>query len=119
MSDPHADPAAAVPGHADDHHVGHISDKTFMKVFVGLLIFTALTFTANQVIGPEAATLAFIIIGGIAICKALLVVVFFMHLKIDWRRVIMFLVPTMILAPLMVIVLWPDIVSAWRVAVTP
>jgi cytochrome c oxidase subunit 4 len=118
MSDPHATPEAADHGH-DDHHEGHISDKTFMKVFIGLMIFTALTFTANQVLGPGSATLAFVIIGGIAICKALLVVTFFMHLKIDWKKIIVFIVPTMILAPLMVIVLWPDIVLAWRLAATP
>jgi len=51
--------------------------------------------------------------------KFLLVVLFFMHLKIDWKKVIVFIVPTMILAPLMVIVLWPDVVLAWRTIAAP
>ena len=119
MTDPHAAPAAAEHGSADDHHEGHISDNTFMKVFIGLMIFTAATFATNQFLGSRAAELAFVIIGGIAICKALLVVIFFMHLKIDWKKVIVFIVPTMILAPLMVIVLWPDVVLAWRTIAAP
>src|SRR5215813_4829941 len=121
MTDPHAAPAspAAPDAGQDDHHEGHISDNTFMKVFIGLMIFTAATFATNQILGSRAAGVAFVIIGGIAICKALLVVLFFMHLKIDWKKVIVFIVPTMILAPLMVIVLWPDVVLAWRTVTGP
>src|SRR5712691_12318245 len=74
MSDPHADLAPA--DHAHDDHAGHISDKTFLKVFIGLMIFTAATFATNQILGARAAVLSFIIIGGIAICKALLVIAF-------------------------------------------
>jgi cytochrome c oxidase subunit 4 len=115
MSDPHAAPAGDDHSH-DGAHVGHISDSTFMKVFIGLLIFTAVSFLTNQVLGSSSPAMSFIIIGAVAVCKALLVVTFFMHLKFDWKRIIMFVVPTMILAPLIVIVLWPDIVSAWRLA---
>jgi caa(3)-type oxidase subunit IV len=114
MSEPHTDHA----DHAHDAHAheGHISDKTFIKVFVGLLIFTAISFLANQLLGAKFAVVSFLIIGTVAVCKAFLVVVFFMHLKIDWRKVFMFLVPICILAPMMIIVLWPDIVLAWRLA---
>jgi caa(3)-type oxidase subunit IV len=106
-------------GHDEHAHEEHITDKTFFKVFVALFVFTTISFVVNQLFGRDAAALAFIIIMAVAVCKATLVVMFFMHLKIDWRKVFVFIVPTMILAPLIVIVLWPDIVLAWRLAPTP
>ena len=113
MSDPHA-PATTGTTHAGDHgHEGHISDQTFIKVFVVLLICTATSFAVNQLIGHHSAVTNFILILAVAIVKAVLVVTFFMHLKIDWRKVFVFIVPTMILAPIIIIVLWPDIVLAW------
>jgi caa(3)-type oxidase subunit IV len=98
-----------------EHHEAHISDKAFLRVFGGLLVLTALTFAANQFLGEKWKIAAFLIIGTIAIGKALLVVVYFMHLVLDWKKLFLFIVPVMILAPLIVIVLWPDIVLAWRV----
>jgi len=118
MSEPHTTPHADA-SHAEHAHEEHISDKTFLKVFVALFVFTTFSFLANQLFGRSAVVLAFIIIMGIAVCKAALVVMYFMHLKIDWRKVFVFVVPTLILAPLIVIVLWPDIVLAWRLAPMP
>ena len=119
MTDPvHHDPHAADAAHAE-HHEAHISDKTFLRVFGFLLVLTAATFAANQFLGEKWKIVAFIIIGSIAIGKALFVVVFFMHLLLDWKKLFLFIVPVMILAPLIVIVLWPDIVLAWRLADMP
>jgi caa(3)-type oxidase subunit IV len=118
MSDPHGAPSAET-GHAEHEHNEHITDKTFFRVFLVLFVCTALSFITNQALGHESAIANFIIIIAIAICKAALVVLFFMHLKIDWRKVFVFVVPTMILAPLIVIVLWPDIVLAWRLVTPP
>lgn len=125
MSDPHASHQAhgqSDPGHADhghDGHEGHISDKTFIKVFGALLICTAVSFATNQIFGAGSPAANFAIIAMVAIVKALLVVTFFMHLKIDWRKLFVFIVPAMILAPLIIIVLWPDLVLAWRTAPLP
>ena len=114
MTDPaHPDVHATDAAHAE-HHEAHIPDKVFLMVFGGLLILTAATFAANQFLGETAKLVAFIIIGCIAVVKALLVIVFFMHLVLDWKKLFLFIVPVMILAPLIVIVLWPDIVLAWR-----
>ncbi|HEV3144810.1 MAG TPA: cytochrome C oxidase subunit IV family protein [Gemmataceae bacterium] len=114
MTEPaHPDTHALDAAHAE-HHEAHISDKTFLKVFGFLLCLTAATFAANQFLGERAKFAAFIIIAIIAICKALLVVVYFMHLVLDIKKVYLFIVPVMILAPVIVIVLWPDIVLAWR-----
>jgi caa(3)-type oxidase subunit IV len=122
MSEPsHA--AGAVTGHTVHHDAGpdhgheeHIPDSTFIKVFGALLVFTAISFAANQVFGAKNPIVNFIIIGLVACCKAFLVMYFFMHLKIDWRKVFVFLIPICILAPMVIIVLWPDMVLAWRLA---
>src|SRR5437763_14063036 len=118
MSDPHApaglsDPSHPPAAHPTGHSEGHISDQTFMKVFGALLVFTAASFTINQLVGSGSPVVNFILILGVAVVKATLVVTFFMHLKIDWRKVFVFIVPTMILAPIVLVVLWPDIVLAW------
>ena len=118
MSDPHAAPAAATHDAAhDDHahgHGGHIPDSVFLKVFGILLVCTAISFAANQIFGAKQAVVNFIVIAAVACFKAFLVMYFFMHLKIDWRKVFVFLIPICILAPMVIIVLWPDIVLAWR-----
>lgn len=113
MADTHAEPGHAEAGH-DEHHNGHISDKTFIKVFGALLVCTAISFAVNQLVGSGSPAINFAIIGLVATLKAILVMVFFMHLLIDWKKLFFFIVPVMILAPLIVIVLWPDIVQAWR-----
>jgi caa(3)-type oxidase subunit IV len=51
---------------------------------------------------------------GVAICKAVLVAMFFMHLKFDWARLYFMIIPVMILGTMMVVVLLPDIVLAWH-----
>jgi cytochrome c oxidase subunit 4 len=110
--------AHGADAHAHDgEHEAHISDKTFMKVFGGLLVFTVISFLANQILGLGMAS--FTIIGLVAICKAFLVVWFFMHLKLDFKLLYIFIIPVMILAPLIVIVLWPDIVLTWRYGPMP
>jgi cytochrome c oxidase subunit IV len=46
--------------------------------------------------------------------KALLVVAIFMHLKWDWGRLYFMIIPAMILAPMLVFALLPDIVLYWK-----
>ncbi len=106
-----------VHGQAHDHeHEQHIPDSTFIKVFGALLVFTAISFAANQIFAAKNPVVNFLIIGFVACCKAFLVMYFFMHLKIDWRKVFVFLIPICILAPMVIVVLWPDMVLAWRLA---
>jgi caa(3)-type oxidase subunit IV len=49
----------------------------------------------------------------VAVCKAVLVGMFFMHLKYDWGKLYFIIVPISILGLMMMIVLLPDIVLAW------
>jgi caa(3)-type oxidase subunit IV len=115
MSDMHAPAAERAQDDAHAHaHEGHIADSTFMKVFGVLLVCTGISFAANQILGAKSPVANFIIIGAVACFKAFLVMYIFMHLKLDWRKVFVFLIPICILAPMVIIVLWPDIVLAWR-----
>lgn len=116
MSDTHAETTVHSDAAHDHAHEEHISDKTFAKVFGVLLVCTTGSFLTNQIFGHHAPVVNFTLIALISILKATLVVAFFMHLKIDWRKVFVFLVPICILAPMVIIVWWPDMVLAWRLA---
>lgn len=105
--------SATTDTHAEHHGP---STQSFLAVFGALVIFTALSFVANTAARSEAITVqtSFILILGIAVLKALLVAAWFMHLRWDWPRVYIMIVPALILGPLLVIVLLPDIVLAWK-----
>jgi caa(3)-type oxidase subunit IV len=62
-------------------------------------------------IGTQAG---FALILGVAVCKAVLVAMFFMHLKMDWFRLYFMIVPVLILATMMIVVFLPDMVLAWH-----
>ncbi len=110
---------APAEGHADAHHGPNIG--SYLAVFGALAICTLISFVANLAARQEppviSAHTSFLIIMGVAVIKAILVAMIFMHLKWDWKRVYIMIVPALILAPLLVIVLLPDIVLAWRVGV--
>jgi cytochrome c oxidase subunit 4 len=57
---------------------------------------------------------SFALILGVAVVKATLVGMYFMHLKLDWGRLYFLIVPAFILGTMMMIVLMPDIVLGWR-----
>ena len=54
------------------------------------------------------------IIMGVAVCKATLVCMFFMHLKYEWSKLYFLIVPVGILAVMMIIVFMPDGVVGWH-----
>jgi caa(3)-type oxidase subunit IV len=90
--------------------------KTYFLIFGALAVCTAISFLVNegerhQLIG---AYVGFAMIFAVAVCKAVLVGMFFMHLKLDWTRLYFVIVPVMILAVMLLMVLLPDIVLAWR-----
>src|SRR5207302_1467315 len=102
--------------HAGAHASHGPTVTTYLVIGVALSVFTAVSFAVNYQVthnglAPEAG---FTIILAVAIVKATLVGAYFMHLKYDWRLVYFMLVPAFILGPMMMIVLLPDIVLAWR-----
>lgn len=97
--------------HSPEQHGSH-SIKPYLVIFGALVVFTAISFVVNAALGRNYTS--FVIILGVAICKAVLVGLFFMHLKLDWGRLYFMIVPVMVLGALLVVVLLPDIVLAWH-----
>jgi caa(3)-type oxidase subunit IV len=97
---------------------GHANSgiKPYLVIFGALSIFTAVSFFVNYMVraGSLQAGTGFTLILGVAVVKAILVAMFFMHLKFDWGRLYFMIVPVLILGTMMVIVLLPDIVLAWH-----
>jgi len=124
MSETHGSESSAgasAAGHdAHDHHDGP-SMQTYYVIFGALLAFTVVSFIANTLAnaGVISHVTSFIIILGVAFCKATLVAMYFMHLVVDWNKVFIMIVPALILGPMLMIVLLPDIVLAWWNAVIP
>jgi cytochrome c oxidase subunit 4 len=111
----HADAAAA--GHHDGggHH-GNLF-KIYMIVAIVLAVATASSFLFNWLgrpveYGGAAAIsrfVAFALILTVAIVKATLVGMYFMHLKWDWKLLYFLIIPAFILGAMMMVVFMPDI----------
>jgi cytochrome c oxidase subunit IV len=88
MSAPRGAPAArphAAGGHADAHEGSHVVGVgLYLLVFLALLVLTAVTvWSARHDFGALNTPLAL----GIAVLKAVLVILFFMHVKYSSRLV--------------------------------
>jgi cytochrome c oxidase subunit 4 len=103
-----------VPDAPGAHHGPGV--KAYLVIFTALALFTLVSFVANYYARKDVIThvQSFVIVLGVAIVKACLVGAYFMHLVLDWRRLYYLLVPAFILGTMMIIVLLPDIVLAWR-----
>jgi caa(3)-type oxidase subunit IV len=89
-------------------HVGP-TFNAYLVIFGALAVFTLLSFLVNLLFGQHNFTGAAIIMI-VAVCKALLVALYFMHLKFDWRKLYYIVTPLMILTVMMIVVLLPDFV---------
>jgi cytochrome c oxidase subunit 4 len=94
--------------HSEDHGP---SVQAYLVVFAALSVFTAISFVVNATVGRN--TTGLVIILGVAVCKALLVGAYFMHLVVDWKKLYYLIFPAFILGAMMITVLLPDIVLAW------
>jgi heme/copper-type cytochrome/quinol oxidase subunit 4 len=105
------------PGHATTDDAAHdMRVNAYITVFIALSVFTALSFIFNHAANKEwiSRHVSFVLILGVAVIKAVLVGLIFMHLKFDWGKVYFIIVPIFILGVLMMVVLMPDIVIAWQ-----
>jgi caa(3)-type oxidase subunit IV len=96
-------------------HEGH-SATPYYVVGAALGGFTAVSFVVNSMVYAHALTAmqGFFIILTVAVIKAALVVIYFMHLKQDYRKVGFLIVPALVLGCMMMFVLMPDTVQAWH-----
>ena len=98
---------------ADTHDSAHHGPgfQAYLVVFGALSIFTAISFLVNATVGRN--TTGLMIILAVAVVKAILVGLYFMHLVVDWGRLYYLIFPTFILAAMFITVLMPDIVLGW------
>ena len=102
------------------HSGGHAGPNValYLTVGIALSVFTALSFLFNYLAHDDVHVISkntsFVLILGVAVCKAVLVGMFFMHLKYDWFKLYFMIVPAFILGAMMMFVLLPDIVLAWH-----
>src|SRR5438874_12947373 len=101
--------------HAGEHAHGPPTVLPYLVIFGALSIFTAVSFLVNYFVrgGHISAGTGFVIILGVAVVKALLVATYFMHLKWDWGRLYFLIIPALVLAPMLVFALLPDLVIYW------
>lgn len=103
---------------AEEHAAAHADAHAgpdfalYLKVFGVLVVCTALSFVVNWTLGQNAGSMMVIMI--VALIKAVLVAMIFMHLKFDWSKLYFVVIPVLILAVMMLIVLLPDVVLAWQ-----
>jgi caa(3)-type oxidase subunit IV len=99
---------------AHDPHAHHGPNvMAYFAVFGALAVCTALSFLVNKFFPPPNMTGAGIIMV-VAVIKAVLVAMIFMHLKWDWGRLYFLIFPVFILATMMMVVLLPDLFYAWK-----
>src|SRR3974377_2467064 len=101
---------------SDDHDAPQHHGPTlqiYLVIFGALSVFTLVSFVVNAILGIGSPT-GMAIIMGVAVCKATLVGMFFMHLKYEWMKLYFLIVPVFILAVMMMIALWPDGVAGWH-----
>lgn len=95
------------PQSSHDAHAGP-DFLTYIYIFLALSVCTVMSFVFYGVLGQGMTSASIIML--IAVIKALLVALIFMHLKFDWSRVYFLIVPALILGLMMMMVLLPDIV---------
>lgn len=94
--------------HAHDDHEFHSHFKLYLTVFAALCGFTIISIVADLVHIPNRAALVGIVLA-VAVCKALCVMLIFMHLKFERAWKYLLLAPTVILACTIPFALAPDI----------
>ena len=111
MAEPH-------PSHPAEpaHDPAGPSFQLYLVIFGALCVFTALSFLFNMLAHLDVIThmTSVTLIVLVAVVKALCVAAIFMHLKFDWGKLFVIIIPVSIMAVMMVIVLLPDIVLGWH-----
>jgi len=97
-------------GTSHDHDHSHGSVRTYMLVFLGLIVLTAISFwLGNSSLKETMPASAWAGMMAVSSGKALLVILFFMHLKweANWKYVLT--IPAMMMSVFLVCMLIPDV----------
>ena len=87
----------------DDAYTDHHVEPNYIAVFVALFVFTLIEVGMTYLPIPQIATVIFLI--ALAIVKAALVALFFMHLKFDSRLLTPIFVVPLSLGTVLIIIL--------------
>ena len=100
--------------HPGEHHGPNV--RAYFLVFGALCVFTLVSFVINEFVRHDVmgAYTGMGIIMAVAVVKATLVGLIFMHLKWEWAKLYFIIVPVAILCVMMIIVLMPDGVVGWH-----
>jgi cytochrome c oxidase subunit IV len=101
----------AAGSHAAGHHEQHGSYATYISVFVALLVLTAISLIVgnSQVLREKTPRIMWAAMMAVSTAKAMLVILFFMHLKweANWKYVLT--IPASIMSVFLVLMLIPDV----------
>jgi cytochrome c oxidase subunit IV len=102
----------SIEGEGHKHHGPTLT--TYLSVAGALAVFTASSFIFNEMVrhGMISSMTGLALIMVVAVCKAILVGAFFMHLTYDWSKLYYLIIPALILGVMMMLVLMPDFVVA-------
>lgn len=104
---PH-DTAGHGDGHGDDHH--HALPFNPWIIFFALLILTGISWAADAFLGGRFSILTIsVIVMMVSLCKATLVVAFFMHYRYETKWKYVLTLPPMIVGVLIMLALVPDV----------
>jgi cytochrome c oxidase subunit 4 len=92
----------------DEHQDVESHTDTYFRVFVALFVFTILEYVYAMLTQSHFLALVLGLVA-LAVTKATLVAMFFMHLKFEGRWVYLLLAPVGVLATALVLALVPDI----------
>jgi len=99
-------PTSSEGHHAEEHH-SHVG--LYLKVFFALLILTVLEYLYAKVLAEATFLLLVFGLVMIAVIKAALVGMYFMHLSFEGRWKYVVLIPTAFLVAVLVLALIPDV----------
>ncbi len=88
------------------------SDKLYLTIAGSLAVLTGVSYIGDLMDLPRGALICLVL--AVAVVKATLVATFFMHLKVDWTKVKIMIIPAILLACVLVFALLPDITLAMR-----
>lgn len=98
----------------DEHHGKPHDVRKYLYVFLALCVLTSMSFFTYSSYWPFHAypQVGWTFMMAVSLCKALLVMLFFMHLKYEASWKFMLTIPASVMAVFLVIALIPDV--KWR-----
>lgn len=99
-------------GHDDHEH--QVSLKTYFAVFIALCVLTSASFFTYSPYWPFGAKVGWAFMMAVSCTKAMLVILFFMHLlyEANWKYVLT--IPATFMSIFLVLMLVPDVGMRWN-----